>query len=48
MKRKYVVGYDWQGKFVILFDTNCLKTAMLIADKYQASRKEKIKVKKRA
>lgn len=48
MKRKYVVGYELRDKFVVLFDTNCLKTAMLIAEKYRVSRKEKIKVKKRA
>ena len=46
--KKYVIGYEREGKFVILHESDNLRLAMLMANKYKTARKEEIKIKKRA
>lgn len=45
---KYVVGYDHEGKFIVLYESNNLRAVLLRAKKAKAQRKEEIKIKKRA
>lgn len=45
---KYMVGYEKEGKFVILFEGNNLRIARIMAQKFSELRKEIIKLKKRA
>lgn len=44
---RYVVGYDKEGKFVVLCETNNLRIALLKAKKASVKRTEEIKIKKR-
>lgn len=44
---KYVVGYDREGKFIVLYECNNLRIAALMAKKFDSQRKEEIKVKRR-
>lgn len=46
--KRYVVGYELEGKFAILYESDNLRLAMVIAKKYREARKEEIKIKKRA
>lgn len=46
--KKYVVGYEREGKFAVLYESDNLRLAMVIAKKYREARKEEIKIKKRA
>ncbi len=43
---KYIVGFENNGKFYILYKTNNARLAMLMVKKLQAKRKEEIKIKK--
>ena len=43
---KYVVGYSHEGKFVVLYESENVRMAMLIANKYKATSTEEIKIKK--
>lgn len=46
---KYIVGYyNEKARFIILYETNNSRLALLIANKYRATRKDDIKVVKRA
>lgn len=45
---KYVVGYDKGGKFIILYESNNKRLALLMCEKHRATNKEDVKIKKRA
>lgn len=44
---KYVVGYDKDKTFVVLYETNNVRLALLMAKKYREAGKEDVKTKKR-
>lgn len=45
--KKYVVGYDTEQGFVVLCESDSMRTAMTMRRKYADRRTEEIKVKKR-
>lgn len=47
MNERYIVGYEQAGKFVTLHKSDNIRLAITMANKYRATRKEEIKIKKK-
>lgn len=44
---KYVLGYEKEGKFVILYESNNKRVILLMVKKYMTTKGDEIRIRKR-